>query len=266
MISLAFVPFNMGGCSGSNVDIGAVVQGGTKMFQSQTLSEKDEDSIGQSVAVQATNRWRVYSDDNLNRYCTLVARVIAASSGQSQIKPNVAVLDTTEVNAFSGPHGYIFITRGALTRMHDESELAGVLAHEFGHLAKHHGLNAVRSSGFMDGFLTAAKGSSDQVRAFGNVADGAGEAVINTGFSQPQEEEADKAGVGYLIAAGYDPNGFLHFLQRIQQEQGAGGKPFGTHPGIGDRIKKVSDQIAKSGVGGQGATLPDRFGQYAVMR
>ncbi len=265
---LAFVPFNMGGCSGagSHVDIGAISQGFTTVVQSQSLSKKQEDSIGQSVALQATNRWPVYPDANVNKYVTRVARVVAAASIEPNIKPNVAILDTNDVNAFSGPHGYIFITRGALVKCRDESELAGVLGHEIGHLCKHHGLNAVRAAGTEQGLLTAAKGSNQHIAAFGKYADGLGDVVINTGFSQPQEEEADAEGVKYIIGAGYDPNGFLHFLQRLQVDQGVGGKPFGTHPGIGDRVKKVAAQIAKANAGGQGATLADRFQQSVAMR
>lgn len=267
--ALAFVPFNMGGCAvdPNNIDVNAVWQGGVKVFQAQTLSTKDEDAIGQAVALQATNRWPIDQDQSLNRYVTLVCRTIAASSAEPWIKPNCAVLNTMEVNAFSGPHGYVFITRGALMQMHNESELAGVLAHEVGHLCKHHGLNAVKSAGTMQGLVAAAKGTDSRVQQFGNVADGASQAIINVGFSEPQEEEADSEGVKYMIAAGYDPNGFLHFLQRIRKEQGQGGQtPFGTHPGIGDRIKKVRAQIAQSGAGGTGARLEDRFAQNVVTQ
>ena len=267
-VTLALVPFNVGGgCSGGHgVDIGALVQGGTKFAQASSLNEKDEDSIGQSVAVQATNRWKVYADPELNKYVTRVGRTVGAASPAAKLKLYFAVLDTSDVNAFSGPHGYVFITRGALSRMRDESELAGVLGHEIGHIVKKHGLDAVIKAGQEQGLLTMAKGANKHIAAFGKTADTVGDAAINVGFSEPQEEEADAEGVKYVIAAGYDPNGFLHFLQRIKQEQGGGGKPFGTHPGVEDRLKKVSDQIAKAHAGGQGATLANRFQQFVVMR
>src|SRR5579862_6287402 len=123
---LIFVPFNMGGCSVNGVDFGAVGSGVTKMVQSQTLTHDNEDSIGQSVALQATNKWKLLQDQNTTRYVTLVARTVAGASIEPDMTPNVGILDTDEVNAFSGPNGYIFVTRGALVRMHNESELAGV--------------------------------------------------------------------------------------------------------------------------------------------
>lgn len=267
VIAVALTPFNMGGCDSPNLP-GVQVHGinvtqvGSGLFQagsSAVMNEKSEDAIGQSVALQATNRWRIYQDPDLNKYLTKVARVVATASIEPQIKPNVALLDTDEVNAFSGPHGYIFITRGALVRMHDESELAGVLGHEIGHLCKHHGLAAVKTAGFWGGLAQAGAGADQHAAQFSKATQAALDAVINVGFSEPQEIEADREGVSYVIAAGYDPNGFLNFLNRLAVEQGKGGKLFATHPGLGDRIKLVSEQISKSGAGGRGSSLADRF-------
>jgi predicted Zn-dependent protease len=84
--------------------------------------------------------------------------------------------------------------------------------------------------------------------------------IMNEGFSQPQEFEADAESVKYVAAAGYDPDSFLHFLQRVQaQQKGGPQQAFSTHPGIAERIKKISNQISSSGTGGKGATLKDRF-------
>ncbi|HZL34834.1 MAG TPA: M48 family metalloprotease [Tepidisphaeraceae bacterium] len=262
VVALAFVPFNMGGCSASNLNIGSIVQGGGKLIAAGSLSEKDEQGLGEAVAVRATNTYPIYPDQNLNRYVTLVGRTVGAASPEPKLKLYFAVLNTDKANAFSGPHGFIFITRGAIRRMHDESELAGVLGHEIGHVVKHHGLDAVKKAGYTDAFMTAAKGNVKQLEAFSNTTDALVDAAMNTGYGQPQEEQADAEGVKYVIAAGYDPDGYLHFLQRLQQEQGAGGSPFGTHPGIKDRIKLVSEQIAKAHAGGQGQSLPERFHQY----
>jgi predicted Zn-dependent protease len=255
---LSLVPFNMGGCSASNLNVTSLVQGLGKGAKALSLSEKDEPALGESVALQATNRYPIYQDQNLNKYVTLVGRTVGAASALPNIKYYFAILDTDQVNAFSGPHGFVFITRGALSRMKDESELAGVLGHEIGHICKHHGLNAVRTAATADTAKTLAQ-SDQRVAGFTQGADDLGDVIMNKGFSQPQEEEADQEGVKYAIAAGYNPDGYLHFLQRLQAEQGQGGHPFGTHPGIADRVKKVQDQIAKSGKGGQGASLQDRF-------
>ena len=91
-----------------------------------SLSEKDEPALGEAVALQATNRYPIYPDENLNKYVTLVGRTVGAASAMPNVKYYFAVLDTDQVNAFSGPHGFVFITRGALAQMKDESELAAL--------------------------------------------------------------------------------------------------------------------------------------------
>jgi len=262
---LSVIPFNMGGCSATNLDVATLVQGGGKLVQTASITEKDEPSLGEAVAIQVTNRYPISRDKALTRYVTLVGRTVGAASTMPNVKYYFAVLDTDQVNAFSGPHGYIMITRGALKMMHNESELAGVLGHEIGHVCKHHGLDAVHAAGTAEAFKTMAR-SEQHAAVFTQGADNLGDIILNTGFSQPQEEQADEQGVIFMTAAGYNPDGYLQFLQRIQSEQGSSGHPFGTHPGIKDRVKRVGDQIARAGTSGKGATLEDRFKVNVVLR
>jgi predicted Zn-dependent protease len=256
-IVLALVPFNMGGCSAGGVDVAGLVNAGKSTGQMLTVGEKDEPGLGETVVMQVTNRYPVYSNPSLNRYVTLVGRTVAASSKMPEIDYYFAVLDTPEVNAFSGPHGFVMITRGAVAQMKDESELAGVLGHEIGHICEHHGLGAVKAA-LTEQAGKQVAGSFEKSNQFLFAGGALGDVILNTGYSQPQEEQADAEGVKYMAAAGYDPNGYLRFLQRMAAETGSGGKPFGTHPGVGDRVKRVQDQISKMKTTG-GATNADRF-------
>ena len=258
------LPFNMGGCGVGGIDVGNAVGGITTLGKSASITEKDEPSLGETVAIQVTNRYPVYPDQNLNRYVTLVGRTVAASSSMPGIDYYFAVLDTPVVNAYSGPHGFVMITRRAVMKMKDESELAGVLGHEIGHICKHHGLDAVHSALNKQAAIQLA-GTSAKFSAFSQGAGALGDTILNVGFSQPQEEEADAEGVKFMSAAGYDPTGYLHFLQRMADEQGKGGKPFGTHPGAGDRVKKVQAQITKMKNTG-GASNTDRFAANVTLR
>lgn len=263
----ALAPFNMGGCSGASLNINSLVAGTQQLGKAAFAdNESIEPALGQSVAVQVTNRYRLYRDPALNRYVTLVGRTVGLTSKRPDITYYFGVLDTDSVNAFSGPHGYVFITRGTLRRIKDESELAGVLGHEIGHICKQHGLAAVRNADLTQGAMKVAAGASKEVAQFSNASDVLGNIALNVGFSEPQEMEADAEGVQYAIGAGYDPNGYLHFLQRLLAEQGAGGKPFGTHPGLGDRVKAVAAAVDKSGVAGAGATLADRFAANVALK
>ena len=240
--------------------VGLVGAGG-KAIKASNIGPRQERAIGESVSLAATNQYGVTKNQQLATYVVLVGQTVASRTSRADQPWVFGVLDTDKVNAFSGPGGYVWITRGAIAQMQDESELAGVLAHEIGHVVKQHGLDMARSAGLKDAFNEGVN-SVGSAAKFSEATDKVSEGVLETGFSQPQEFEADAAGVQYLIAAGYDPNGFLRFLQRISAQQKSGGNVFSTHPGMDDRIKKIANQISSSGAGGTGATLKDRFMQY----
>jgi predicted Zn-dependent protease len=290
-VAVAMAPFNMGGCSSgagpavnvpgfgalptggfgghgnalNNVDWAGVKKGAEEFIRSQNLSDDAEISLGQTIGLQATNTYKLDHDPDLTRYVTLVARTIGAASSAPQYKYFVGVLDTDEVNAFSGPRGYIFITRGAIRRMHDESELAGVLAHEIGHVARQHGLNAVKNANGWAAVVDTAAAGEQHIAAFKKAVSAGITLVFVNGYSREQEDEADAEAVKYTIAAGYDPHGLPRFLQRIEAEQQGGVKLFPTHPGIPDRIKLIDAAIDKAGAPG-GATLADRFQASVALK
>ena len=257
---LATIPFNMGGCSAPNLDYGQIGKGLMQVGKSASMDERQERALGESVSLAVTNHYGVSNNEQLERYVVLVGRTVAAKTPMKNYPWVFGVLDTDTVNAFSGPGGYVWVTRGAIQQMQDESELAGVLAHEVGHVNRHHGLDVVKKAGMLNGFLTAAS-ADDRFAQFNQLSDAAADVVIKQGFSAPQEFEADAESVKYVAAAGYDPSGFLHFLQRIRQKQKAGASFFTTHPDMDDRIKRVGDAISSAGTGGRGATNRERFNQ-----
>lgn len=259
---LALVPFNMGGCGVGNLDVMQLASGAGKGVKAAGMSEKNEPAIGQAVSLALTNTYGVTNNQQLARYVVLVGQTVASRTPRADQPWVFGVLDTDEVNAFSGPGGYVWITRGAVAQMQDESELAGVLGHEIGHVVKQHGLQAAKQAGFADAGLTAASGTQAGA-SFSSLSDGVVDVIVKKGFSQPQEFEADAESVKYTAAAGYDPDGLLHFLTRIRDKQKAGhANFFGTHPGMDERIQRITSQISAAGTGGKGATLKDRFDRY----
>ena len=286
---LATVPFNMGGCSsngnsgggafnpgnpfsitnfaptvpigsGQSINTGTAAQGLVQAGQAFSLTPRQENAMGQSVSLALTNKYGVMNDDRLNRYVMLVGTTVSLGTPMGSRPWLFGVLNTDDVNAFSAPGRYVFITRGALANMQDESELAGVLAHEIGHVNAHHGLDIVRNAGLLKAGQTIGQSLSQEAQ-FDQFADFSVKFLTENAFSQPQEFEADSLGARYSAAAGYDPNGLVRFLQRVQSKQKQGFKLMSTHPGIGDRIRRLSDQISAAGTGGKGATLKDRFEQ-----
>jgi len=267
------VPFNMGGCAddvshgigqatGQSAPAGTdnYIRAGEKALKTTTLNEADEDAMGQSVAMTLTSRYGLNDDETLARYVNLVGLTVASATPRPDGNWVFGVINSSEVNAYAGPNGYILITKGALAKMQDEAELAGVLAHECAHVANQDGLNAVKNAGYLDAGMEAGKGADQNFAKFGQLTDGVVDVVIKKGYSRDQEMTADVNAVKFLVAAGYDPNSYLHFLQRVKAAGGgsAGSSLMSTHPGLDQRIAKVSSQI-KSGQ--SGATLKDRFVQ-----
>jgi predicted Zn-dependent protease len=96
---LATLPFNMGGCGVGGVDVGNAIGGITTLGKSASLDKK-EPEIGESVALQVTNRYQLYQDKNLTRYVTLVGRTVGAGSSNPALKYYFGILDSPQANAF----------------------------------------------------------------------------------------------------------------------------------------------------------------------
>jgi len=227
-----------------------------------TLGDKDENQIGEIVGVAVTAQYGLVQNDKLQKYVNLVGLTLADTTPRAGGNWVFGVLNTDEVNAFSGPNGYVMITMGAIKRMKDESELAGVLAHEIAHVCRQHGLKAVQEAAKKDAAFSVAKATTEGQKAelFTKLADSGVEVVTKNGYDKPSEFDADKEAIPYLIEAGYDPQGLVNYLKRIQPEI-AGGGIMGTHPGISERIAKLEARISKNGNPG-GATLASRFAAW----
>lgn len=246
----------LGGLVGGNT--GHLIKAGGHVTSSLAISEQDEDALGQAVGVRLTNDYGVVKDPQLQKYVSLVGLTVASASSEPGRTYVFGVLDSPTVNAFSGPHGYIFVTRGALAMMKDEAELAGVLSHEIAHVIHHDGLKQVQAAE-QRGALTELAQANGTTAQFSALADAGVDVITKQGYSQPQEFSADEAGVQITQAAGYDPRSYLNFLQRLAEAQGGSNSNqlLSTHPGAAKRVGRVSEQLAKLPVGG--ATLADRF-------
>ncbi len=239
---------------------GGIITGVATAAQAETLTEKDEDTFGRCLAVSVTNQYKVSTDAKLVTYINYVGHTMEAVSCRGRIGILFSgVLETEQVGAFSGPNGYVFITRGAINLGQNEAEIAGVLGHEMTHVINQDGLNAVKGEMVKSGLLqagTAAAGIQQAMPAL----DQMGNVVLVNGYDKPQEFDADKGAVQLLVDAGYDPNGFLNYLKRLDAQQAAnsGGGIMQTHPGTHERIGKVAKIIADGKLAG-GVTLGDRF-------
>jgi Zn-dependent protease with chaperone function len=196
-------------------------------------------------------------DKSIQDYVNTVAQRVAARS-DLKIPLHVAVLDSREINAFALPGGYLFIERGLLEAADDESELAGVLAHEMSHDVARHSSKLMKRATIAGIFYQAA-----QVAAMvltGGVASIGTAYALQYGFyglglvldlkllgvSRDYEMEVDLLGVQYAWNAGYDPTGFTRFFDKIATREGyvKGVSWFRTHPAFYERMVQTQREIA----------------------
>jgi predicted Zn-dependent protease len=241
---------------------GHLIAAGSTATEGAVMGPQQENALGQSVALAVTSKYGLDSNPKLQRYVTLVGLTLANTTAKADGNWAFGVLNSDQVNAFAGPNGYIMVTRGALMQMDDEAELAGVIAHEIGHVLRSHGLEAVKNSKYAQAFGQAAQAQED-IAAFGGAVDAGADLVLNKGYGRGQELDADLVAVELLTRAGYDANGYVRFLKKMEagEKTKGSGRVFSTHPGVSERIKKVQSTIDKKGNPG-GATLPERFRRY----
>jgi predicted Zn-dependent protease len=214
---------------------------------SQSLEQIDqpkEIEIGRQLAAILLGAKPLHPDMALQRYVNRVGRWISLQSSRPDLPWTFAVLDDAGYNAFAVPGGYIFVTKGLIDRLADESELAGILAHEITHVISKHHLQAMRKSA-QSGLLTQVAVS--QLRS--DVAGGLsaqlltlGRTLYSRGLDQDDELEADRNGVALATRAGFDPYGLVAVLQQLRAQ--APDDPlfalsFSTHPAAHVRLDQM---------------------------
>jgi len=242
---------------------------------SKPISVEQERDIGREVAAKMIAAIHVYRNDPLTRYVNEVGATVSVQSERQDIQYHFAVLDSNDVNAFSAPGGYVFITLGALQLCQDESELAGVLAHEVGHIAAKHVIHEIEDAnkkgaaasalGSTVGDLTKnAPGSAAYQNAIQNIAKNIIINLFNKGLPAKDEYDADQRGVRYAHAAGYPAGGLERFLGAFESSTAKAQSNITiTHPPVKDRNERMQQLIVQQNW--QDADRPQLEDRYATL-
>ena len=232
------------------------------------ISVEEEQEIGREVAAKMIAAFHVYRNDALTRYVNLVGASVAAQSERQDIHYHFAVLDSDDINAFSAPGGYVFITRGALKLCEDEAELAGVLAHEVGHIAGKHVIHIVEHDKVLRAGMDEASAHTPGSAYLQNISKNILVRIFDQGLAPEDEFDADSRGVRYAHGAGYPANGLERFLVRLDQATNQGANSFftRTHPPVKDRNERIQQQIAmEHWEDADRPALADRFTTLTAM-
>ena len=211
------------------------------------IDEKQEVELGRDMAARLLGAAPLVNDARLQRYVNNVGHWLALQTERSDLPWQFGVLEAPQLNAFAVPGGTIFVTRGLLQRMRSEAELAGVLAHEIGHVLKKHHLKAIQKTAQTslagDALSMAMKDSNSEVR--GKLV-GFGTEMYARGLDKSDELEADRIGIVIAARGGYDSYGLpavLQTLQAMNAEDSGLALMFKTHPAPGERLDALSEKM-----------------------
>lgn len=221
------------------------------------ITPEIEETLGSEMSVQVRDQIGLYIDPELDAYLQDVAARLVTALGPTPYTFRFAIVDQFEPNAFASPGGYIYVSRGLLAQINDESELAGVLAHEISHVTRRHHARQIGRS--VDVGLITLPGRAVGVvsQALGNLINAPIEAagqVYLASFSRDQESEADAYAMRLAADAGYDPSALADALRGIERTvevlTGEQRKAsfFDSHPTTPTRVADISRESASLSV------------------
>jgi beta-barrel assembly-enhancing protease len=233
--------------SGSEKDVNSIGNRGVGKGVNLYSLER-EIALGKGAAMEVEKSSKLITDPVVTEYVNRIGQNLVRNS-DAKVPFTIKVIDSDEINAFALPGGFFYVNSGLILRADEEAELAGVMGHEIAHVAARHGTR------------NATKGEIAQFATIPLILLGPGgwagyglyqglNLAIPLGFlkfSRDNEREADYLGLQYMYKAGYDPNAFVSFFEKIEAEEkrhpGSIPKVFSTHPPTPDRVQKAQEEI-----------------------
>jgi beta-barrel assembly-enhancing protease len=210
-----------------------------------------EVELGQKLARQIEAEHTVLRDPDLQRYVRFLAQPLIEQAWVDRpgIEYRITVLDDDgQVNAFALPGGPMYVFTGLLAMAEDEAELAGVLAHELGHVVARHSANQLGTRFGVQLLVAVALGEAPEQLA--QMAADIASAGAMARFSRDDERQADDYGVRYTIGAGYDPLGLITLFAKMARLDEAGASSLdrllASHPATDERIARIKKRVGST--------------------
>jgi predicted Zn-dependent protease len=232
----------------SKEDVDAI--GNRKIGGFNMHSIETDIAIGKQYAQEVERSSKLIEDPVVIEYVNRVGQNLVRNS-DAKVPFTIKVIDSDAINAFALPGGFFFVNSGLIIHAQEESELAGVMAHEISHVTARHGSRGqsraeLAQLAMIPLILLGPGGWAGYgIYQAANLAI----PISFLKFSRDFEREADFLGVQYMYKAGYDPNAYVTFFERIQAEEkrrpGSIPKAFSTHPPTPERIENTQKEIAR---------------------
>ena len=234
--------------AGTDKDVNAIgnrgVGNGVNLYSLQR-----EIALGKQAAMEVEKTARMINDPVVTEYVNRVGQNLVRNS-DAKVPFTIKVIDSDEINAFALPGGFFYVNSGLILRADEEAELAGVMGHEIAHVAARHGTKTATKGEIMQWATIPLILLGPGGWAGYGLYEGLNLAIPMSylKFTRDAEREADFLGLQYMYKAGYDPNAFVSFFEKIEAEErrrpGSIPKVFSTHPPTPDRVQKAQEEIA----------------------
>ncbi len=229
--------------SGGKTDVDAIGERnvGCKTGVGNWYGVEKQVALGRQYAQQVEASVKLIQDPVITEYVNRVGQNIVRNS-DAQVPFTIKVIDSDEINAFALPGGFFYVNSGLILAADEEAELAGVMAHEIGHVAACHAARENTRGNLLSLASIPLIFVGGPIGYAGYQAAGLALPVTFLHFSRA-------LGLQYMYKSGYDPNAFISFFEKVQAEEkkkpGALAKAFSTHPQTPDRIEKSQQEIAQ---------------------
>ena len=231
---------------GGKNDVDAI--GNRKVGGLDWYSLEREIRMGKGYAMQIEQSMKMIKDPVINEYVNRIGQNLVRNS-DAKVPFTIKVVDADDINAMALPGGFFYVNSGLILAADDEAELAGVMAHEIAHVCLRHATRGQTRADIANLMSIPLIFVGGGIGYAAQQAAGIGLPLTFLKFSRGFEAEADYFGIQYMYKAGYDPNEFVNFFEKVQAQEkkkpGTFAKAFATHPQTPDRIEKSQEEIAK---------------------
>ena len=237
LLLLVALPFLLCGCV-------TIYNQATGKRETLLIDTKNEVRLGSNMDRQLEGELTILDDPRMQSRLDSIGKKIAASSDRTDLVYAFRIVKDKELNAFAIPGGFIYVNSGLMQSANND-ELAGVLAHEVGHIAARHSvkkLQAVLGYQIVMGLVLGTGTSQSMAKAIDIVFN-----LSSLGYGRQDELLADKLAVRYVKKAGYNPKGIVTFFKKLKKEEEKRGglniEFLSSHPEVDERIKRVEREI-----------------------